>query len=610
MYKKFFGFQERPFQLVPNPAFLYLSRVHEEALAHLTYAMSQGDGFVEITGEVGTGKTTLCRAFLENLSEEGTEAAFIFNPKLDAIHLLKAINDEFGIDSTVGHIKDLIDGLNAFLLEKKAEGRKVILLIDEAQNLSKDVLEQLRLLSNLETTTSKLLQIVLVGQPELGEMLDSHELRQLGQRITLSCHLSPLSLKETREYILHRLRVASHNQTVQFTLPAIRIIHRYSGGIPRLINIACDRALLTAFGLNSRKVTAGIARSAVRELSDRRSIRRMGAGLTWRPYLAAALLCLVVLAVGMYYRPETPVKTSGAADRAAEPEARPDADSSHSSPAPGATQNAREKPAPLPDSREERHRPAAAAGSGHSASPAIRALTAEDLDRHLGGVDVVTSRRAALRAALKLWMDDPVVNPYLDSMEEDPDAFRFAARQNGLSIHWIHTDLDFLAKVNVPAILRMEVPGGVAARYVTLSGLRDGEVTLRGGLREDGVIETGQEVLYQRWTGDAYLLWNNFLNCEGTPPKSATRESMVTLKMLLQDIGFKDVEITPYYDQAVRDAVEAVQKRNGIGVDGIVGPITKIVLYNEKKGLKIPHLHGNGAGVQGSPKGVNTAGDV
>ena len=192
MYNSFYGFKERPFQLVPNPAYLYLSRSHEEAMAHMVYAISQGDGFVEITGEVGTGKTTLCRAVLENLDER-TEAAYIFNPKLDSLQLLKAINDEFGVDSSGSSVKELIDTLNAFLMKKRMDGSKVVLIIDEAQNLNKDVLEQLRLLSNLETTTSKLIQIILVGQPELGEMLDSRELRQLGQRITLSCYLTPLS---------------------------------------------------------------------------------------------------------------------------------------------------------------------------------------------------------------------------------------------------------------------------------------------------------------------------------------------------------------------------------------------------------------------------------
>jgi general secretion pathway protein A len=595
MYKNFFGFKERPFQLVPNPAYLYLSRGHEEALAHLTYAIGQGDGFVEITGEVGTGKTTLCRAFLENLGQEGTEAAFIFNPKLDALHLLKAINDEFGIDSSADDIKELIDTLNEFLLRKKAEGCKVLLLIDEAQNLSKDVLEQLRLLSNLETTTSKLLQIILVGQPELGEMLDSHELRQLGQRITLSCHLSPLTFRETREYILHRLRVASRKEVVQFTPAAMRAVYRYSGGIPRLINIACDRALLTAFGLNRRRVTAGIARSAVRELADRRSIQRMNLGGRWRPFLAAAALLVAFVAAGLYFSgggeapvglqastPEAPA-TAGSGGGPAPP---PDAEESPSpEPSPAA--------APPPEAGSGRTRTVKAAAVKEppvGGEPVKRAETPEDLDRYLAGVDAMTSRRTALRAVLGLWSKNPVLSPYLDDMEQNGDAFEFAARQNELAAHRVRGDLNLLEKLNVPAVLRMSTPGGVVPRYVTLSGLHGDEVTLRGGTGEGGIIRTRVDALYARWTGEAYLFWKNFLNCEGTIPIQADRESVITLKMLLQEIGFESIQVTPYYDEPVRDAVEAVQRRNGIKVDGIVGPVTKIVLYNEKKDLEIPHI--------------------
>lgn len=497
------------------------------------------------------------------------------------------------MDSTADNIKDLIDALNAFLLEKKAEGRKVILLIDEAQNLSKDVLEQLRLLSNLETTTSKLLQIILVGQPELGEMLDSHELRQLGQRITLSCHLSPLTFRETREYILHRLRVASRKEVIQFALPAIRIIHRYSGGIPRLINIACDRALLTAFGLNSRRVNAGIARSATRELADRRSVKRLGTGLQWRPYIAAGVLCLVFLFAGYYYR-GAPEPLSGVEDRVSEAVDRVEAPPTEAS-LPGEGAKAFEDvQTRAPKAGEEVQEVRKAEKLPASPAAASRVATVDELDRRIGGVAPALSRRSALKAALKLWLDDPVVNPYLDAMEEDPDAFRFAARQNGLSVHWARTNLAFLKKLNLPAILRMEVPGGVAPRYLTLSRLHGEMVTLLGGRSEKEAIETGQDVLFERWSGDAYIFWKNFLNCEGTLPKAATRESVITLKMLLQDIGFQNMTISPHYDQAMQDAVEAVQKRNGIMVDGIVGPITKIVLYNEKKGLRIPHIHSDG----------------
>ena len=273
MYENFFGFREKPFKLVPNPAYLFLSKSHEEALAHLNYALAQGDGFVEITGEVGTGKTTLCRSFLEKL-DDNTIAAYIFNPKLGPKQLIKAINDELGIKYDAENTKDLIDKLNAFLIHKKAEGKKIILLIDESQNLNRNVLEQLRLLSNLETSKEKLLQIILVGQPELSDMLDSHDLRQLGQRITLKYHLTPLTYKETAEYIQYRIKIAAQGTGIKFDRSALRQIYKYSRGIPRVINIACDRTLLTAFGLNRHKITANIARASIRELSSRAAAKR------------------------------------------------------------------------------------------------------------------------------------------------------------------------------------------------------------------------------------------------------------------------------------------------------------------------------------------------
>ena len=295
MYKNFFSFRERPFKLVPDPAYLFLSKSHEEVLAHLAYAVIQGDGFVEITGEVGTGKTTLCRAFLENL-DNNTKAAYIFNPNLNSIQLLKAINDEFGISSDADNTKDLIDTLNSFLIAKKAQGKNIILVIDEAQNLTTEVLEQLRLLSNLETVRDKLLQIILVGQPELGEKLGSHELRQLGQRITLRCQLVPLSYKEVRGYIQHRINVASRKPGIRFNRTSYRAICKYSRGIPRLINIICDRALLTAFVLDQQIITGKTAISSIRELSGRSDIKRR----SWKGkkiILFFSLLCTVILMV-------------------------------------------------------------------------------------------------------------------------------------------------------------------------------------------------------------------------------------------------------------------------------------------------------------------------
>ncbi|MGD9230879.1 MAG: AAA family ATPase, partial [Desulfobacterales bacterium] len=296
MYKNFFSFRERPFKLVPNPAYLFLSKSHEEVLAHLTYAVIQGDGFVEITGEVGTGKTTICRAFLENL-DHNTKAAYIFNPSLNAIQLLRAIIDEFGIESDTDNIKDLIDRLNSFLIAKKSEGKNVILIIDEAQNLTKEVLEQLRLLSNLETAKDKLIQIILVGQPELEEKLDSHELRQLDQRITLRCQLAPLSYKEVRAYIQHRINIASLKTEIQFDAAAYRSIYQYSRGIPRLINIVCDRALLNAFVLNQEIISGKIAMAAIRELGVRGDMKRRRLQKWKKTGLFFALLCTGIIVV-------------------------------------------------------------------------------------------------------------------------------------------------------------------------------------------------------------------------------------------------------------------------------------------------------------------------
>ncbi len=298
MYKTFFGFNERPFKLVPDPTFYFLGSSHEEALAHLAFAIRQGEGFILIIGEVGTGKTTLCRKFLENL-EETVETAYIFNPTLEPLDLLKNINEELGIPSNENQPRILINRLNTYLLEQKKKGHRVILLIDEAQSLSYEVLEQLRLLSNLETTRSKLIQIILVGQPELNNLLGSYKLRQLGQRVSVACQLKPLSQAEMKAYIDYRTSIASGKAAIFFTSGALREIYGFSNGFPRLVNIICDRALLGAFTQNQKRVTRRIARVAAGELrgpNDRRSLKdRFRLRWLWMVFFAAGLLVLVTI---------------------------------------------------------------------------------------------------------------------------------------------------------------------------------------------------------------------------------------------------------------------------------------------------------------------------
>lgn len=299
LYQQYFNFSAPPFSISPDPQFIYMSERHQEGLAHLLYGINQGGGFVALTGEVGTGKTTLCHCLLQQLPEN-VDIALILNPKLTAVELLATICDELGIAQVGQSAKSLIDAINAYLLAAYAQGRRSVLLIDEAQNLSLEVLEQIRLLTNLETSKAKLLQIILVGQPELNQMLARQELRQLNQRITARYHLGPLSLDETRAYILHRLRVC-HGSHRLFQAAAIRKIYRYSAGVPRLINILCDRALLGAYSTDTRRIgPAIIVRAASETLGPRRAAVKR--------YVAVAATLVLGIAAGFHaWRMDRPI---------------------------------------------------------------------------------------------------------------------------------------------------------------------------------------------------------------------------------------------------------------------------------------------------------------
>ncbi len=621
MYKNFFGFNERPFKLVPNPAYLFLSRSHEEALAHLTYAVIQGEGFMEITGEVGTGKTTLCRAFLEHLSDD-TKAAYIFNPNLDSMELLKTINDEFGIPSDADNAKDLIDTLNAFLIEQKAQGKTTILLIDEAQNLTNEVLEQLRLLSNLETAKHKLLHIILVGQPELKEKLNSHELRQLRQRISLSCRLIPLSFKDVRNYIQHRINVASGKPGIQFADAAYRSIYNYSQGIPRLINIVCDRALLTAFGLDQKEITQNIVRASIKELTDRSDINKNIFKKRKKAILFFSISSLIIFMI-IYYHPGLfRVNTIFNS-----PEIKK-LDTLHSNnvkkPVPAVTASDAKKPVPsvtttikkesvsaITVSESKELVPAATASESKkpvpiviaseskkievqkvkTLEPVIEPITepARNLENLLETMNRLSSRQLAIKVALNLWNIEPEIKPDLDTIDDDLDFFRLVSKENNLLIRRIKGNLNAIKKLNLPVILTVHLNKGIPPVYLTLIKIDSQKVTLRGG-KQDISIELSPVELESYWSGEAYIPWKNFLSLTGTIPIDSPKDSITTLKMLLRDIGFKEIEINPFYDDKTRQAVKEIQKKYGLHIDGTVGSTTKIALYNEKKVFKQPHI--------------------
>lgn len=308
MYQRYFDLADAPFSIAPDPRYLFLSEKHREALAHLLYGVGDQGGFVLLTGEVGTGKTTLCRSLLQQIPEH-TDVAYIINPRQSINQLLQSICDELHIEYHSGRTsRDLVDDLNRFLLEAHASGRNTLLIIDEAQNLGVDVLEQLRLLTNLETNEKKLLQLVLLGQPELNDLLAKPQLRQLAQRVTARFHLGPLSKSEVKQYIAHRLSVAGCRKTL-FSSAAVAAVYRSSRGIPRLINQLCDRSLLGVYATNGDTVTRAIAKTSSREVFAQSS------GTTrWRPVYIALLISAALLLLSFGWR-------SSQAQRSIEPAA-------------------------------------------------------------------------------------------------------------------------------------------------------------------------------------------------------------------------------------------------------------------------------------------------
>ena len=373
MYVSYFGLRQAPFSIAPDPRYLYMSERHREALAHLLYGVQGGGGFVLLSGEIGAGKTTVCRCFLEQVPA-GCQVAYIFNPRLTVTELLQSVCDEFGIavapPAPGGQptVKPYIDALNAHLLAVHARGGQCVLIIDEAQNLSPRVLEQLRLLTNLETNERKLLQIILIGQPELRSLLAEPGMEQLAQRVIARYHLGALTAPETAAYVAHRLAVAGRQGAVPFDAPALRRLHNVSGGVPRRINLLADRALLGAYAQGKAQVGRKLIDHAAREVFDAaRPPRRNGwrAGRRWGLWavVATGLVGTLMVGAGVWRA------TNGAAALAAAPAASAAAAPS-SAPSPTPTPTPTPTPAPAPAPAPTPAPAPARPGSGAAALPA------------------------------------------------------------------------------------------------------------------------------------------------------------------------------------------------------------------------------------------------
>ena len=534
MYTSFFGLQEKPFAITPDPRYLYLSGRHAEALAHLLYGINEAGGFIQLTGEVGTGKTTVIRSLLEQLPGHA-DVALILNPRVTPAEFLLTICEELHVhvpESGQGSTKTLMDLLGRQLLDTHARGRRVVLIVDEAQNLSTETLEQVRLLTNLETATTKLLQIILIGQPELRALLDQPDLRQLAQRITGRYHLDPLSPEESAGYVKHRMRVAGATAEV-FTPAALREIHRLSGGIPRVINVICDRALLGAFTQEDHRAGAALVRQAASEVYGR---PMPAPWLKWTT-AAAAAAAVALVAVGAWTfvttRPASIVDTTvhTAADAADAPQV------------------------------------ASGIAATQVAAPAAEpAVVAVPLDQLLVRHASDTTTEAALGKLFALWgaMYEPAGGRGCDQ----------AARQ-GLECLLQKGSWAQLRTLNRPAILTLTDDVG-RTHQVVLTGLTDEQaaVDLGGELREVSIT-----ALSRYWFGDYLLLWRPPLAVAKSLAPGMRGDDVRWLRESIRAAqGLPAVPGGDVYDQELVGLVQDFQRQHRLAVDGVAGAQTQIVL--------------------------------
>ena len=559
MYWEFFGFKEPPFALTPNPAFLFLSAPHQEAFAHLLFAIENRAGFIELSGEVGTGKTTIVRTLLNQLDRETHRTALIFNPTLSPLGLFREINGEFGLPAAGGDLQELHQALNAFLLEENRTGNTVVLVIDEAQNLSIEVLEQIRLISNLETDRSKLIQIVLVGQPELRTLLARSELRQLDQRITVRYHLKPMDFPDTCDYIRHRIRFAAGgSEPLGFSPDAARRIFRFSGGLPRLINSACDRALLLAYTSEKREVSAAMARTCLAEL--RREAPRKRA--LWPRALAAGLV-LAALAAALLALPGR-----------------------------GPAQAAKAVAPP---------KPAASSPRPEASAPK---LSRELALQSLGAVSEQDNQLAALNAVLAAWR-----SPLLAEDALPAASLQTLARLRGMQATRVNGDLAAVARLDAPALLQVAVPGA-GNRLVALTGLDQDAVRVVPALAGRSTLTRAELALI--WNSGATILWKDFhgLALRSKPAERAA--GVKSLQGLLKGSGCYQGPLNGTLGSKTAAAVSEFQRREQLPVDGKARGLTLLLLYRRAGGFFPPSLAAAAAGSPGAgePAGSSARGPL
>lgn len=591
MYNEYFGFKEAPFSIAPDPRYLYMTAQHREALAHLVYGLNSEGGCILLTGEVGTGKTTICRCLLEQIPDQAN-VALVLNPKVSEVELLETICDELKIDypDADNSLKTYTDRIYQFLIESNRNNEKTVLIIDEAQNLNSAVLEQLRLLTNLETNQRKLLQIIILGQPELLDILARNEMRQLAQRITARFHLQPLTRMEVKAYVSHRLAIAGQNIQI-FPEKSIKLLYKLSNGVPRLINIICDRALLGAYVEGQYAVHPPIIKKAAKEVfGELKNVEKQQKNRQWL-YPIAALTGVTVFAIAIFlYLTLSPVNDNKNvlvppltnATETQQPEissktsqAQETVDDEHATSAEPATEAVDEK---IIASAET----VTAESTVENAAETLPAIndTETELQPHTDSIEEILNDKnsspvAAYQALFKAWNHE-YNNKIATTACKQAETF---------SLRCLHKqgNLNSLKAHNRPAVLTLIDKQG-KPRYVTITSIQDDLASVISNNREYTVKLSE---LDQYWYGQFILLWHkpDFYSSAITPGDRGDIVSWLDTHFT----GEQPAGARNSYDKNLVEKIKDFQAQHGLVADGIVGPVT-IIHLNTESGMPVPTL--------------------
>jgi len=614
MYQEYYGLTEKPFNLTPDPRFLYLSKKHKEAFAHLMYGIQHRSGFVMVSGEIGTGKTTTCRSLLNQL-DPSIEVALVFNPYLSPEELLKHINQDFGIESDSTSVLEHIAELNEYLLKSATEGKTCVLIIDEAQNLSAEILEQIRLLSNLETEKEKLIQIMLIGQPELAEKLELHELRQLNQRITARYHLEALTEEETLHYIAFRLRVAGGRKMVRFTRKAIREVYKISQGTPRVINAICDRALLIAFTMETRELTPKIIKAAAQEIQgeghvNRRQLNIMPLLKTTGVFCAAAVIVLIIILLKSGSFPFSQSNTasipknttqSPTAEHVPGSEKQVETKSNNTQSTPTAIPPKEDlivEPAPEESPEKPREYPQLVAPKPTEKKPAkedhikIAAIPKETTvapTPATKAADIIPAKRdlnglkSILTALLAEWNVSPKNSPL---KSRQTNAIQQYGKSHGFNVSALNASTKKLLNINLPMLIQIKSEKGL----VWAAWLKGTESSATLNLQDGTTLNLSLDGLNDIYAKRVLVFWRDPFLYKSSLREKEQGKAVWLIQKHLVSIGLRNKEPNGTFDIETVSTIKKIQHWTGINIDGILGSQTRMVLSSWIKNDKVPHL--------------------